>query len=192
MATVNLDGQSLIDSYCAYIYTHVCNCIYVCIGYILYTLYLPTQTVKCVLSIYAYLHIISSNGRPKYNIMYVCIYYIIVYCTYVLNYTRQHADVCVFTCTHSFTLWVLHCWHHITLHDITWHHMTLRYITYTLHACMYILLYIYIHKYMHLMNYTQQHLVACCQWLPSANRAPTFSVGGLEPVRDSSQNCLTL
>ena len=130
-----------------YIYTHI----YICIGYILYTLYLPTQTVKCVLYIYLYLHIISSNGRPKYNIMYVCIYiyilllyiYIYIYSTYVLNYTRQHADVCVFTCTHSFTLLVLHCWHHITLHDITWHHMSLRYITYTLHACMYILLYIY-------------------------------------------------
>ena len=131
---------------CMYIYIYIYIYIYY-ITYIMYVLVIyyihyiyQLKQSNCVLSIYAYLHIISSNGRPKYNIMYVCIYYIIlyiyIYCTYGLNYTRQHADVCVFTCTHSFTLWVLHCWHHITLDDITWHHMTLHYITYTLHACM--------------------------------------------------------
>jgi hypothetical protein len=177
---------------CIYICTHI----YICIGYILYTLYLPTQTVKCVLYIYLYLHIISSNGRPKYNIMYVCIYIIIIYIhIYIVHmFWIIQDNMQMYACLHAHIR--SRYWSYIA--DITLHYMTLPDITChcaTLHihymrVCTFYC--IYIHKYMHLMNYTQQHLVACCQWLPSANRAPTFSVGGLEPVRDSSQNCLTL
>ena len=130
---------------CIYIYTHVCNCIYVCIGYILYTLYLPTQTVKCVLSIYAYLHIISSNGRPKYNIMYVCIYIILLYIVHTFWIIQDNMQM--YACLHAhirsrYGSYIaditLHC---MTLPDIIWHCATLH--IHYMRVCTFYCIYIY-------------------------------------------------